>query len=187
MYKIPNSLILTDSLSEVARKERKYLLFISSLGLIVASTGLLPTEISALGVKFGAADQRSIIYCISGAIAYFIVAFAIYGYSDYLAWRSRINEATRERVLDERDGVANSEGLDELDIDEVHPELNDEKGKIDVRSVHTSLVRAFFEFAFPILVGLVAIVYLLFGTLSTKTNPNQSAYTIPGSCAALHV
>ncbi len=49
-------------------------------------TGLVPTEITTLGVKFAEADQRSLLRILALVIAYFLAAFIIYAASDFLAW-----------------------------------------------------------------------------------------------------
>lgn len=125
-----------DPLSEVTRKERRLLLGMSTIGIAIVRTGLLPTKISALGIEFGAADQRSLLNILAVITAYFLVAFVVYAASDWVAW----TEVFWERDATPRKG----------------PRFHN-------RSFYWSslLARSFFEFVLPIIVGIVAEWILL--------------------------
>jgi len=79
-------------LSESSRKERRALLGFSSLAFTIALCGLIPQKISALGVEISGAQQSYLQWVLFGLIAYFLVAFLLYGLQDWLAWRGRIYE-----------------------------------------------------------------------------------------------
>jgi len=53
---------------------RKYLLIVSLIGLIVGQTGLVPKEITSLGIRFEQAQQQSFKYLIIAVIAYFMAS-----------------------------------------------------------------------------------------------------------------
>ena len=82
----PAAAKLQDPLSEVTRRERKYLLGISLLSIFVVKTGLVPTKISALGVEFNEANQESMLLILALMVLFFLVAFCFYALSDFLAW-----------------------------------------------------------------------------------------------------
>lgn len=84
---------LSDPLKAETRKARLYLLGVSIVGITLVYTGLVPQEITALGITFGEADRKSLLRILSLVIAYFLAAFAIYGVSDFLAWRSAFKVA----------------------------------------------------------------------------------------------
>ena len=78
---------LQDPLRDVTRKERRALLGVSTVAIAVAKTGLLPTEIVALGVKFSPADRAGLVSVAAFVVLYFMVAFILYAAVDFLAWR----------------------------------------------------------------------------------------------------
>jgi hypothetical protein len=100
---------LGDPLKPETRKARLYLLAVSMVGITVVKTGLAPQEISTFGIKFGEADQRSLLAIFAVVTIYFLAAFAIYGLSDFFAWRYSFARAPwpesdrlRERIDAER-------------------------------------------------------------------------------------
>ncbi len=78
--------VLRDPLSEVTRKERIYLLGTSMVGIAILKTGLVPTQITALGIEFQEADQDTFLLLLGLVVLYFLVAFIVYAASDFLAW-----------------------------------------------------------------------------------------------------
>jgi hypothetical protein len=78
---------LSDPLKAETRKARLYLLGVSMVGISIVRTGLVPQEISTLGITFGDADQRSLLVILSFVVLYYLVTFAVYGVSDFLRWR----------------------------------------------------------------------------------------------------
>jgi hypothetical protein len=132
------STILKDPLSDVTRKERVYLLATSTIGIAIVKTGLVPSEISALGIQFEEANQSTLLLLLGMIVAYFLVAFIIYAVADFFAWleyyrtvvevRRRLEkklnskaDARRERVYSNlREGIPNTEGGDWKDEFTVH-------------------------------------------------------------------
>ncbi len=78
-----NELKLQDPLSEVTRKERRFLLGISALAITIIKVGIIPTKITALGVVFKETDQQSFLWILGLLILYFLIAFIIYATSYY--------------------------------------------------------------------------------------------------------
>jgi CspA family cold shock protein len=87
---------LRDPLTPVTRKERTYLLGISAIAITLVKVGLVPTKISALGIEFSSFDQQALVRATTVAIAYFVVAFAIYAVSDFFLWRKAFDKAREE-------------------------------------------------------------------------------------------
>jgi len=85
-----------DPLSEVARKERLYLLGTSMVGITINYTGLVPAEITTLGIKFGEANQNALFYIFAIIVAYFLAAFVIYAASDFVAWVASFREWSKD-------------------------------------------------------------------------------------------
>jgi hypothetical protein len=57
---------------------RRLLLRVSTIGITLVKTGLVPSKIFALGIEFTSTDQRSFLAIIALVTIYFLVAFAIY-------------------------------------------------------------------------------------------------------------
>ena len=91
----PLDISLRDPLSEVTRKERKMLLGISVLSIFITKTGLIPSKISAFGIDFEKTDQQAFQIVMAFVVVYFLVAFFLYGLSDFLAWRISFNQGAK--------------------------------------------------------------------------------------------
>jgi len=85
--------VLRDPLTELTRSTRKHLLLASVVGIIIASTGLVPTKIDALGVEFSADEQAGLRFALSGILFYFAVEFLLYAWTDFVRWKTSIYEA----------------------------------------------------------------------------------------------
>lgn len=79
-----------DPLSEVTRAERKTLLLVSAIGIVMELTGLVPSKITTFGVEFSEADQNLLLGLFGGVVIYFLVAFLVYAWSDFLAWNATV-------------------------------------------------------------------------------------------------
>lgn len=80
------SAILRDPLSEVTRKERTYLLAVSTIGIAIVKTGLVPSQITTLGIVFEKANQNTLLFVLGLVALYFLAAFIIYATADFFAW-----------------------------------------------------------------------------------------------------
>lgn len=132
--------ILSDPLSKETRSDRKTLLGITAFAIMVVKTGLIPTKISTLGIEFSPTDKVMLLKVIAAVIVYFIVAFVVYGITDYLRWLALFRS-----VLIVRRIARTHEG---------YP-----RPAFGVAA--TSVIRMLFELVFPIVLGIYGIVLLL--------------------------
>jgi hypothetical protein len=79
--------LLKDPLSQETRKERRSLLAVSAIGLIIAKAGLVPTRIAALGIEFSQTDRTTLLRSLALITVYFLVAFIFYALADYYSYR----------------------------------------------------------------------------------------------------
>ncbi len=136
-----------DALSELSRKERRFLMATSGIGIVVAKTGLVPTKIAALGIEFTEADRSVLLKCLAGLIGYFLVSFIIYAADDY--------------VVAEQEGyfrfMNKVKSFDENDTKKARLEgqIKRTRRYRILDSLHRSLrrVRSFFDFIFPLIVA----------------------------------
>jgi hypothetical protein len=183
-------LALSDPLRAETRKARLYLLGVSMVGIAIAVTGLVPKEITTLGITFEQSDRQSLLSILALVTLYFLVTFVTYGISDYLYWQqayrnSRLSEI-RQTVLDAEKAVAaHMSALEQAGDDEAQREIREIREIIRVvdktvldwhkpdqrliiwypaLSSVVSPVRAVVEFVLPLLVGLCAIYILVVPT-----------------------
>ena len=155
-----SEVILQDPLNEATRKERRSLLGISVLAIILVKAGIIPTKLTALGVEFGKADQQSLLWVLNLITLYFLIAFLIYAVSDFLAWRIAFINAFRERLAErefDESGLAAPVELGHLEFEFL--------SRLSNRFVFTlsrpvSFIRAAFEFVLPVIMGIYSVVLL---------------------------
>lgn len=152
------------SLSEQTKKERKFLLISSAVGYFIALTGSVPTKLTALGIEFSAKEQGAFIFTIVGVISYFLLAFLIYGWSDFLKWRITYQEFLESTVRDMLNW--SQEDQQEYDSDEVYIHINRLKWAYKIRKP-TILLTVLFEYALPLIVASFSIFILVFHELKT--------------------
>jgi hypothetical protein len=92
---------LSDPLKAETRNARLYLLGVSMVSITIVYTGLVPQELTTLGLTFGEADRQSLLVILTLVILYFLGSFAIYGLSDFLSWRYAYLRADWLREIDE--------------------------------------------------------------------------------------
>src|SRR5262249_23272936 len=100
----PIEVRLRDPLSDVTRKERRNLLITSVVAAGIVHTGLVPQEITALGIKLSMAHQSAFLKLLAAAVGYFLAAFLIYAVSDWLSGRWALQlalEAESGRLAEE--------------------------------------------------------------------------------------
>lgn len=169
--KYQSEIRLRDPLSEVTRKERRTLLGVSLVGVMTAETGLLPTEISVLGINFDVPDQQALLFVLAGVVIYFSVAFLLYAASDVLAWRLALRRsmsawAIRVKKQTEQERLAEFDAYKEAGLLRI----------LYSRSVSHALIkpisilRAAFEFVVPLLFAAyaVSVVLVLAASLAQK-------------------
>jgi hypothetical protein len=148
------STFLSDLLSDVSRRERRNLLIASSVGVLMVHGGLVPTKISALGVDFPPPAQSSLLVLVALVVVYFIAAFFIYGWADFLIWGKRRHDYLVSLEIAQEDWTTQ----DQVE----HDRLNVPSISWYFRwAPRVAYVRASFEFALPVLAGLYALGALL--------------------------
>jgi hypothetical protein len=165
----PSDIRLRDPLTEVTRKERRLLLGISAIGIVIVKTGLVPSKISALGIDFGEADQQALITCLGAVVVYFFVSFIIYAASDLAAWRVAFHRSIYDVAL-KRSQESEDELKRRLDV----LKNRDRLFSWLIVSKPTAFLRAVFEFGVPIIIGIYAIVLLLTATPPTTSQPRAA-------------
>jgi len=143
-----------DPLSEITRKERRALLGVSTIGIIMVKTGLIPEKVATFGVQFSKTDQSSLLVIVAFIVAYFLISFVIYAGSDFVSWRIAVNSA-RQRWL--RAAADNNAATNEREFHE----LADNIFSWGQNSIRVSWVRAVWELLFPFLSGLYSIYCLV--------------------------
>lgn len=146
---------LSDPLSQITRIERRNLLITSTAGILVAKGGLIPTQISALGITLSAPNQSAFIVVMALTVVYFLCAFVVYGVADFFIWRKKYQDYLEhvESYLD------NWSQEDQYRHDE-------RRGKIpEIAWLYrgaspVAYIRAFFEYFIPILAGFYASIIL---------------------------
>ena len=108
--------ILSDPLSEETRKERRYLLIASSLGIFMVKTGFIPTKITALGIEFSETDRNSFLNVIAVIIIYFLIAFIFYSLADYWSYKINVYLTQLRSMLNKYDSLVNLQRGDLKDI-----------------------------------------------------------------------
>lgn len=151
---------LKDPLSANTRAERKLLLISSVASIFIAKTGLVPTKVSALGIELQNTNQAAFLVITALVVAYFLVAFFLYGLTDLIAWRIEYKASARQlhRAFLQRIQRPLEHGMDRND--EPTPEhLSSSRARW--LALRMSLLRGLFEFALPVGVGSYAIWLLL--------------------------
>ena len=155
-----------DPLSEVTRRERKYLLGLSAVTLFIAQTGRGPGEFTLLGLSFKLADLTPFLPLLASVVTFFLVAFILYGLGDYLKWR--IEEAMyppKEVELHTTNkGVPPSRSDEFLQIQE---RRYASVGKLGRKLQFAVIGRGLFEYYAPIGIALWAIIAAFSWTSTT--------------------
>lgn len=163
---------VTDPLSEVTRKERKALLAACIVGLAISAGGLVPERIETFGITVTPRQEESLLYILAGVIGYFLLAFAIYAWSD-LKRRDTVAAKHRQRlrpVIEEASArfkrsqerlkkhkvEAMSESLQDSDFLELAGMSDQMKFAQRVQRVGT--LRVLVDVHFPLLAGITAMV-----------------------------
>ena len=155
------SVRVQDPLRDVTRKERRALLATSLIGLAMARGGIVPAEISMLGVSLSATDQAALLQLLALVNTYLLVAFAFYAAVDFVAWRIAFAEA---RIVAAQ-AVAKFE--ESLVYDPEHEEHRAVSEAYRGRafwfglSRPVSVVRVCIDIVLPVLVGAVAVALVL--------------------------
>jgi hypothetical protein len=163
-------ILLDDPLSGETRAKRKYLLITSLIGIAMVKAGIVPKKISALGVELEPSNQGVLLYLVSAVIVYFLFAFFVYAFSDFIGWRKRVSLFYQENI---KTFVKRISGRDSDNYD--HTSEFAEFLKNAEERVHfwkrlspiASVIRGLFDFLLPMLVSAYA-VYILVSLANLK-------------------
>ena len=147
---------LTDPLSEVTRKERRNLLAASTTGALVATTGLVPTQFSALGIQFTPPAQQAFVVLLASVVSYFILAFVVYGVADFFIWRKKYQDYLVALTIE----VQSWSQEDKRIYDELHEGIPRAVWLYSM-SKPVAFCRVAFEFVLPVIVGVVSVILLV--------------------------
>lgn len=125
---------LEDPLSPATRGERKLLLLISTVSLLLVVLGLFPSRIEALGIVFESKDRAQMILLLAAVNGYALAGCFLYGWSDYHLLR--------------RSYSASSSGY----IDAVFA-----RGKATLLESTNFFLRVIFDFLVPLCYGVYAL------------------------------
>jgi hypothetical protein len=155
--------LVKDPLSDVTRKERRTLLGVSALGIIMVKAGLVPQKISTLGIDFQEIDKSLLLKSIAAVVAYFLVAFLIYALSDFIAWRIAYRKAVRDLIKTSSKDMKDIDAAVEetlANLDKIQG-LGWEQRFLSFSTGPVSILRSLFEFVVPLIIAIYAIVSLL--------------------------
>jgi uncharacterized membrane protein len=159
------TILLSDPLAAVTRRNRKTLLMASLITLFFGYARLVPRELKAFGLSFKDIDPKALLIIGAVVVFYFLVTFLLYGLSDWLLRQSKVREPSAASLLESVQSKATKlSNLQQVEVDskEVETILNNQT----LRNVTTSRrlayrARWFLDLAAPVLVGIIAIVILV--------------------------
>jgi hypothetical protein len=153
----PNPISLhADPLSDFARKERRHLLASSLLGFLVSQEGLVPAHPSIFGFEFSQPSPRAFEWIVVAIIVYFLIAFFIYGLSDFFGWMKRYQDYIEKVEVEGRNWTEE----DQQAYDDLHADIP-VRAWLYSGSKPVAVARVIFEFIIPILAGLVSLILLI--------------------------
>jgi hypothetical protein len=170
----PVEVMLRDPLGEVARKERRSLLGISAIAILVGRTGLVPAKIDNFGISFAAPERQALLWVFLAVVLYYTVAFIVYAMSDFLMYRYAVHQG-REALKKQR---AEHSSLDISIISETPSKPPDAPWSLVGYVTWASVGRGIFDFLIPLVVSGVA-VWSLVGAVSQVTTKATTAPTAP--------
>ena len=168
---LSKDLITYDPLSETTRKERTALLGLSILGVALVKVPLVPEKLALLGIEFAKLQQGTFVRLYALVVFYYLIAFGIYAFTDYVAWRRK--EVITQSEYKHQDRERKAQGKVDLDA-LLESKLNERVG-MQVRpaspiyvgfasywlAFKAARVRAVFEFLLPIAFASYALWVLV--------------------------
>lgn len=73
-----------EPISQPTRNARRNLLWLCTLSYLITKGGMVPTEVTALGIKLSEKEQSNIVFYVGAGLVYLFVEFVIYSLSDYM-------------------------------------------------------------------------------------------------------
>ncbi len=169
----PVEAMLRDPLSDVARKERRSLLGVSVIAILVGKTGLVPAKIENLGVTFTAPERTALLWVFMMVVVYYTLAFAFYATSDFLTYLHSVHLGRQEI---RRQRLAGANVKDNL-MKPGDPEVSS-PWRLTRWVAPASVFRAIIDFVVPVPVAVYAIV-ILWGATHTAIQPKPTPTTLP--------
>lgn len=132
----------------------------SAVGVTMVKAGLIPEKISTLGVEFSQVDQRSILMVLASITLYFLVAFTLYAFSDFLAWRLVLFDSLGQIYVRRRKWITVKEAPTDDDtlLDQFYQE--NRLRYLFALSHPISILRAILDFLMPVIIGVYAVLIL---------------------------
>lgn len=166
---LTKDLITYDPLTAITRRERTALLGTSILGVALVKVPLIPEKLSFLGIEFAKIEQNKLVILYALVVLYYLVAFCVYAFTDYVAWRRQEVINLHEYEEQKKERMRRSSGvIDELvarDYFQVHSKYKDSLAYTGFASYWLAFsaarARVVFEFYLPIGFALYAVSALL--------------------------
>lgn len=148
---------ISDSLSSASRRERKNLLVASAFSLLFSLAGLVPKELSFLGITLTEPDQKHLIYIMASVILYFFLAFIFYCIPDAFIWMKHQHDYDRARHSEPDDWDQNkNESIADHQYEPTPIFL------LFSRMIRfVARARVVFDFLIPLLIGIFSILMLI--------------------------
>lgn len=146
---------LKQPLSETSRASKKNLLLIGFISLLVTKLGLMPTQISMLGVTLEQANQTAILLLLIGATIYFLAVFLVTIASDLIAWHLLFAEEHGNMLMNLKDF-----DISDISRDSVLEQMRLET-KLENRSKTVFIVRLVTDLILPIVFSLYGLVSVI--------------------------
>jgi hypothetical protein len=151
----PVPVLLDDPLREVARKERRSLLGVNVIAILVGATGLVPEKIENFGITFAPSERRALLFVFLGVVVYYYAAFIIYAWGDYLNHSNKVFEAQKALKKQMEEPRALTLGV-----------VQEDRWGLEERVIKVSRSRTIFDFFVTGLVALLAVGFLAYGALT---------------------
>ena len=164
--------MLRDPLSDVGRKERRSLLAVAVVAILVGQTGLVPEKIENLGITFTAPERAALLRVFMAVVGYYTLAFVFYSMADFLNYLHAVHLGGQEI---RRQNFSATNFKDNL-MKPGEPEVSTPWRMIGLVSP-VSVIRGIFDFVVPLAAAIYAVVVLWGATHATtqpKTPPTRA-------------
>jgi hypothetical protein len=168
--------MLRDPLGEVARKERRSLLGISAIAILVGRTGLVPAKIENFGISFATPERKALLWIFLAVVLYYTVAFIIYAMSDFLSYLYAVHQGSEE-LKKQREPPTSANLFGTVSLEPAKPQWVGTPWPLVGYVTWASVGRGIFDFLIPLVVAGVA-VWSLWGAV------HQVATTAPSAAPA---
>ena len=163
----PVEAMLRDPLGDVARKERRSLLGISAIAILIGRTGLVPAKIENFGISFATPERQALLWVFVAVVVYYTAAFIVYAISDSLSWGYAVDRGNRELIKQSEAAARRRDQLSPAPTNTVDDQDDSPEEPWPLVGLVTpaSLLRGAFDFVVPVLVAGYAI-WALWGAVT---------------------